>query len=92
VESVSDISSDFEPLIELLQNLQAANYRTRSEQLAHIERHLTAVEINPTPFDYVALKHAAGTASAISEMFDSHRWLPGRADLLPLFDLEAQNL
>lgn len=89
---MSDISSDFEPLIRLLQDVQAANYRTRSEQLAHVEMHLTAVEINPTPFDYVALKHAAGTASAISEMFDSHQWLPGRADLLPLFDLETQSL
>ena len=86
-----DIGSDFGPLIFLLQEMQAVRYPTGAEELAHIERYLTMIEISPDPYKWIMLKHSLGTVSAIAGMFDHHPWKSGRRFLEPLFELDSRS-
>ena len=86
-----DIGSDFGPLIFLLQEMQAVRYPTGAEELAHIERYLTMIEISPDPYKWIMLKHSLRTVSAIAGMFDHHPWKSGRRFLEPLFELDSRN-
>jgi hypothetical protein len=86
-----DLAKDFAPLISLLQQVQAASYRSGAEQLAHIERYLTMIEISPDPYKWVMMRDSLGTVSALAGMFEHHPWVSGRSDLEPLFELDSRN-
>lgn len=74
VKSGQTISADFQPLIELLSEVQAANYSTTEEQVAHFERHVMALELQPMPLEWATIAHAAGTASQILELIPERLW------------------
>ena len=74
VKSGQTISADFQPLIELLAEVQAANYSTAEEQMAHFQRHVQALETHPMPLEWSTIAHAAGTASTILELIPERLW------------------
>jgi hypothetical protein len=74
VKSGQTISADFQPLIDLLAEVQAANYSTAEEQVAHFQLHVMALELEPMPLEWSTIAHAAGTASAILELVPDHLW------------------
>lgn len=80
--------ADFRPLIRALENIQAADYDTLSDQLAAFERELLSYELNPSPWNFTELTYALGTAVAFSEALEGREWTPGREDLTPLFDID----
>lgn len=66
--------ADFQPLIQLLSEVQAAGYNTAEEQVEHFERHLLDVEASGVQSHWINLAHAAGTASVIPALVPDHLW------------------
>ena len=66
--------ADFQPLIDLLAEVQAANYPSAEAQVEHIERHLLNVEVTGVQREWITLAHAAGTASLIPSLIPEHLW------------------
>lgn len=64
--------ADFQPLIDLLAEVQAADYDNAEAQVEHIERHLLNVEA--VQREWITLAHAAGTASVIPALIPAHLW------------------
>ena len=74
VKSGKTISADFQPLIDLLAEVQAADYDNAEAQVEHIERHLLNVEAPGVQREWITLAHAAGTASVIPALIPAHLW------------------
>lgn len=66
------IAADFRPLIDLLAEVQAANYATAEEQLEHLRQHMAELENAPHPLEWAPVAYAAGTAANIVD------FVPGR--------------
>lgn len=66
--------ADFQPLIDLLTEVQAAEYECAEQQLEHFERHLLNIEAAGVQSDWIRLAHAAGTASVIPTLIPDHLW------------------
>jgi hypothetical protein len=76
------VPADFQPLIDLLVQVQAANYSSAEQQVEHFERHLLDAEHSGPALEWAELSHAAGTASQIQRLIP--RDLLQRQDIAPL--------
>jgi hypothetical protein len=76
------VPADFGPLIDLLLDVQAADYESAEEQVLHFERHLLNVEHSGPAFEWAELSHAAGTASQIQKLVPEDLWQA--QDITPL--------
>jgi hypothetical protein len=78
------MASDFQPLIDLLQEVQAADYETEQQQYEHFVAHvLKIVEAGPA-LEWARLANSAGTASQIQKLIPDDVWL--LQDMTPLFE------
>jgi hypothetical protein len=78
------IASDFQPLIDLLQEVQAAEYETEQQQYEHFVNHvLKIVEAGPA-LEWARLANGAVTASQIQKLIPDDLWL--LQDITPLFE------
>lgn len=66
------IAADFQPLIDLLAEVQAAKYETAEEQVEHLRQHMAELENAPHPLEWAPVAYAAGTAAVIVDL------VPGR--------------
>jgi len=82
-------SADLAPLIAMLQEVQAADYVTKAQQLDHIQRLLLSVELNPSISPFIRLHGSLDLTMTVKEYADHMNWKPGREDLEPLFDLDT---
>jgi hypothetical protein len=74
VKSGKTISADFQPLIDLLAEVQAADYDNAEAQVEHFRRHVEALRIHPMPLEWATIAHAAGTATAILDLIPAELW------------------
>jgi hypothetical protein len=84
-------SADLNPLIAMLQEVEAACHITEAEQVAHIQRLLLSIELDPSPSRYIRLNGALDLTMTVREHMRAMNWKPGRDDLSPLFDLDTLN-
>jgi hypothetical protein len=78
------MASDFQPLIDLLQEVQAADYETEQQQYEHFAAHvLRIVEAGPA-LEWAVLANSAGTASCIPQLVPDDVWL--LQDITPLLE------
>ena len=74
VKSGKTISADFQPLIDLLIEVQAADYSCAEDQVEHFRRHVEALRVHPMPLEWTVIAHAAGTATAILDLIPAELW------------------